>query len=275
MEADVNLFDLTGRVAVVTGGSGTLGSAMAKGLLDAGASVCIVGRDGDKAAHVAASLSGDGARVMAVAADVTDRDAVQRAADAVLQQWGRMDILVNAAGGNRPDATTSPKQSFFDLPVEAIRATIDLNLIGTLLPCQIFGRAMASAQKGSIINISSMAVPRALTRVVGYSAGKAGMENFTRWLAIYIAREVSPAVRVNAIAPGFFLADQNRAMLVDQATGALTPRGRSIIDHTPMGRFGDPADLIGALLWLASDASSFVTGIVAVVDGGFSAFSGV
>lgn len=271
----MNLFDLTGRVAVVTGGSGTLGSAMAKGLLDAGASVCIIGRDGDKAAHVAASLSGDGARAMAVAADVTDRDAVQRAADAVLQQWGRMDILVNAAGGNRPDATTNPKQSFFDLPVEAIRATIDLNLIGTLLPCQIFGRAMASAQKGSIINISSMAVPRALTRVVGYSAGKAGMENFTRWLAIYMAREVSPGVRVNAIAPGFFLADQNRAMLVDQATGALTPRGRSIIDHTPMGRFGDPADLIGALLWLASDASSFATGIVVAVDGGFSAFSGV
>jgi NAD(P)-dependent dehydrogenase (short-subunit alcohol dehydrogenase family) len=159
--------------------------------------------------------------------------------------------------------------------MDALRATIDLNLIGTLLPSQIFGRAMATAKKGSIINISSMAVPRALTRVVGYSAGKAGMENFTRWLAIYMAREVSPAIRVNAIAPGFFLADQNRAMLVDQTTGALTPRGQSIIDHTPMGRFGDAADLIGVLLWLASDASSFVTGIVAAVDGGFSAFSGV
>ncbi len=271
----MNLFDLSGRVAVVTGGSGTLGGAMAKGLLDAGANVCVIGRDGDKAARMAASLSPDGARAMAVAADVVDRDAVQRAADAVLRRWGRVDVLVNAAGGNRPDATTNPNQSFFDLPMEAIRATVDLNLIGTLLPSQVFGRAMAAAKQGSIINISSMAVPRALTRVVGYSAGKAGMENFTRWLAIYMAREVSPAVRVNAIAPGFFLADQNRAMLVDQATGALTPRGQSIIDHTPMGRFGHPADLTGALLWLASDASSFVTGIVVAIDGGFSAFSGV
>lgn len=271
----MNLFDLSGRVAVVTGGSGTLGSNMAQGLLDAGARVCIIARDGDKAARVAAALSPDPARVMSAPADVTDEDAVRRAADAVLQAWGRVDVLVNAAGGNRPDATTGPQRSFFDLPMEALRATVDLNLIGTLLPSQIFGRAMAAAQKGSIINISSMSVPRALTRVVGYSAGKAGMENFTRWLAVYMAREVSPAIRVNAIAPGFFLADQNRAMLVDTATGALTPRGQAIIAHTPMGRFGDPPDLTGALLWLASDASSFVTGIVVPVDGGFSAFSGV
>ncbi len=271
----MNLFDLTERVAVLTGGSGTLGSAMAKGLLEAGARVCIVGRNLDKAAQVARWLSADGARTMALAADVVDREAVQRVADAVLERWGRVDVLVNAAGGNRPDATTNPNQSFFDLPAEAIRTTIDLNLLGTVLPSQIFGRAMAAAKKGSIINISSMAVPRALTRVVGYSAGKAGMENFTRWLAVYMAREVSPAVRVNAIAPGFFLADQNRAMLVDQTTGVLTPRGRSIIDHTPMGRFGEPVDLIGALLWLASDAAAFVTGVVVPVDGGFSAFSGV
>ena len=275
MEAYVNLFDLTGRVAVVTGGSGTLGAGMAKGLLDAGASVCIIGRDEAKAAQVASSLSPDHERTMAVSADMTDRQAVERATDAVLKRWGRVDILVNAAGGNRPDATTNPKQSFFDLPVEALRACIDLNLIGTLLPSQMFGRVMADAKKGSIINISSMSVPRALTRVVGYSAGKAGMENFTRWLAIYMAKEVSPDVRVNAIAPGFFLAEQNRAMLVDQTSGKPTPRGQSIIDHTPMGRFGDAVDLTGALLWLASDASSFVTGIVVPVDGGFSAFSGV
>ncbi|MGQ9814322.1 MAG: SDR family oxidoreductase [Candidatus Roseilinea sp.] len=271
----MSLFDLTGRVAVVTGGSGTLGGAMAKGLLDAGASICIVGRDGDKAARVAVSLSADPARAMAVSADVVDADAVQRAADAVLARWGRVDVLVNAAGGNRPDAITNADRSFFDLPLEAVRATIDLNMIGTLLPCQVFGRAMAERQKGSIINISSMAVSRALTRVVAYSASKAAMENFTRWLAVYMAREVSPAVRVNAIAPGFFVADQNRALLIDQATGALTSRGQAIIAHTPMGRFGEPADLIGALLWLASDAATFVTGIVVAVDGGFSAFSGV
>ncbi|MCS7061358.1 MAG: SDR family oxidoreductase [Anaerolineae bacterium] len=271
----MNLFDLTGRVAVVIGGSGTLGAAMAHGLLDAGACVCILGRDLRKASRVAGSLSPDPARVMAVSADVTVPVLVEQAADAVIRRWGRVDILVNAAGGNRPDATTDAARSFFDLPFDSIRAAIDLNLMGTLLPCQVFGRLMAQAKYGSIITISSMAVPRALTRVVGYSAGKAGMENFTRWLAVYMAREVSPALRVNAIAPGFFLADQNRAMLVDPATGSLTSRGQAIIEHTPMRRFGEPADLIGALLWLASDASAFVTGIVVPVDGGFSAFSGV
>jgi len=269
-----NMFDLTGRVAVVTGGSGTLGGVMAKGLCEAGARVCVIGRDGEKAEKAARGIGGQDSAI-AVAADVTDLVSVEKAADQVLERWGRVDILVNAAGGNRPDATTNPSSSFFDLSPEAIRAAIDLNLMGTLLPSQVFGRVMARAKTGSIINISSMASMRPLTRVVAYSAGKAGMENFTRWLAVYLAREVSPRIRVNAIAPGFFLADQNRAMLVDVATGNLTARGQAIMDHTPMARFGEPGDLVGALLWLASDASAFVTGVVVPVDGGFSSFWGV
>ncbi len=272
---DSELFDLTGRVAVLTGGSGTLGSLMARALLQTGARVCLIGRDLVKAENAARALSPDAGRAMAIAADVTDRAAVEAACAAVLSAWQRVDILVNAAGGNRPDATTGPQRAFFDLSGDAVRAAVDLNLMGTVLPSQVFGRAMAAAGAGSIINISSMAVPRALTRVVAYSAGKAAMENFTRWLAVYMAREVSPGVRVNALAPGFFLAEQNRAMLTDLATGELTPRGRAIVDHTPMGRFGDPAELSGALLFLASDASRFVTGIVLAVDGGFSAWSGV
>jgi NAD(P)-dependent dehydrogenase (short-subunit alcohol dehydrogenase family) len=270
-----DLFDLSGRVAVLTGGSGTLGSLMARTLLDAGARVCLIGRDLAKARSAAQALSADETRAMAIAADVTERAAMEAACQTVLSAWQRVDILVNAAGGNRPDATAGPQRSFFDLDAGAMRAVIDLNLMGTILPSQVFGRAMAEARSGSIINISSMAVPRALTRVAGYSAGKAGMENFTRWLAVTMAREVSPAVRVNALAPGFFLAEQNRAMLTDLATGELTPRGRAIVDHTPMGRFGDPAELAGALLFLSSDASRFVTGIVLAVDGGFSAWSGV
>lgn len=270
-----DLFALQDRVAIVTGGSGVLGRAMAQGLLEAGARVCILGRDPARAQAVAESLSPGLERTLGLSADVTQRAALEAAAEAVLHRWGRIDILVNAAGGNRLEATTSPTQPFFDLPPEALRAAVDLNLFGTILPCQVFGRAMAEARSGSIINISSMAAIRPLTRVVAYAAAKAAVDNFTRWLAVYMAQEFSPAIRVNAIAPGFFLGEQNRALLIDQTTGELTPRGRAIIDHTPMRRFGDPADLVGTVVWLASPASAFVTGIVVPVDGGFSAFSGV
>jgi NAD(P)-dependent dehydrogenase (short-subunit alcohol dehydrogenase family) len=269
------LFDLAGKVAVITGGSGTLGTEMAKGLANAGAQVAIIGRDQAKAQRVAASLSADQDKVFGLSADVTKGDDVQRACEAVLSRWGKVDILVNAAGGNRPDATTNPNQPFFDLSPEAMRATFDLNLIGTILPSQEFGRSMAKVKRGAIINISSMAASRPLTRVISYAAAKAAIDNFTKWLAVYMAKEYSPDIRVNALAPGFFLADQNRAMLTDVSTGKLTARGQAIIDHTPMNRFGDATDLIGTLVWLASDASAFVTGIVVPVDGGFSAFSGV
>ena len=270
-----DLFALQDRVAIVTGGSGALGRAMAQGLLEAGARVCILGRDLARAQAVAESLSPGQERTLALSADVTQRAALETAAEAVLRRWERIDILVNAAGGNRPEATTSPTQPFFDLPPEALRAAVDLNLFGTILPCQVFGRAMAQTRSGSIINISSMAAIRPLTRVVAYAAAKAAVDNFTRWLAVYMAQEFAPAIRVNAIAPGFFLGEQNRTLLIDQATGELTPRGRAIIDHTPMRRFGEPADLVGTVVWLASPASAFVTGIVVPVDGGFSAFSGV
>lgn len=269
------LFDLSGKVAVITGGSGTLGTGMAKGLADAGAQVAIIGRDLAKAQRVAASLSADSDKAFGLSADVTQGDEVQRACEAVLSRWGKVDILVNAAGGNRADATTNPNQPFFDLSPEAMRTVFDLNLTGTILPSQIFGRSMVNAKRGTIINISSMAASRPLTRVISYAAAKAAIDNFTKWLAVHMAREYSPDIRVNAMAPGFFLAEQNRAMLTDIATGKLSARGQAIIDHTPMNRFGDAADLIGTLVWLASDASAFVTGIVVPVDGGFSAFSGV
>ncbi|MCL5998766.1 MAG: SDR family NAD(P)-dependent oxidoreductase [Chloroflexi bacterium] len=269
------MFSLAGKVAVVTGGSGTLGTGMSKGLLDAGARVCIIGRDLAKAQRAAQAITSDTDKVLALSADVTRPEEVQRAADMLISRWERVDILVNAAGGNRPDATTSPKQSFFDLNLEAMRATFDLNLTGTIVPSQIFGRSMVRAKRGSIVNISSMAAVRPLTRVVSYAAAKASVDNFTRWLAVHMAKEYSPDIRVNAMAPGFFLAEQNRAMLVDVSSGELTPRGKSIIDHTPMNRFGHASDLVGTLVWLASDASAFVTGIVVPVDGGFSAFNGV
>ena len=272
---DSRLFDLRERTAIVTGGSGVLGRAMAKGLVNAGAQVCLIGRDQNKAEQVARELASDGAPVLAFSADVTQRAALERAAEQILAQWKRIDILVNAAGGNRPEATVSTHQTFFDLPREALDASLDSNLLGTILPCQVFGKALADVRAGSIINISSMAASRPLTRVVAYAAAKAAVENFTRWLAVYMAREFSPQIRVNAIAPGFFLGEQNRAMLVDATTAELTPRGRTIIEHTPAGRFGEPADLVGTLLWLASPASAFVTGIVVPVDGGFSAYSGV
>jgi NAD(P)-dependent dehydrogenase (short-subunit alcohol dehydrogenase family) len=269
-------FDLAGKVAVVTGGTGALGMAMCKGLASAGATVVIVARTLQTAADLADRIHADGGSAAAVPCDVLNREQVTQAAARVNELYGRADILVNAAGGNKPEATAIPGQrSFFDLPAEAMAWVFDLNLMGTLLPSQVFGAAMAAQKAGVIINISSMASFTPLTRVVAYGAAKAAVNNFTQWLAVYMAREHSPHIRVNAIAPGFFLGDQNRFLLIDKDSGELTPRGRQILDHTPMGRFGEPDDLIGALLWLASDASRFVTGVVVPVDGGFNAYSGV
>ena len=271
---DNNLFSLEGQVAVITGGTGVLGGAMARGLAQAGARVGVLGRRREQAEAVVTDIESLGGVGMALPADVLDRQQLEAARDAVLSQWGRLDILVNAAGGNMPSATLPPGQSFFSLPVEGMQPVIALNLNGTLLPIQVFGQAMGQAQKGCIVNISSMAAQRALTRVVGYGVAKAAVDNATRWLAVELARSFGGGIRVNAIAPGFFIGDQNRSLLLNE-DGTLTARGQTIIDHTPAGRFGEPDELISTLIWLCSPGASFVNGIVVPVDGGFSAFSGV
>ena len=268
------LFDLTGRVAIVTGGSGTLGSLMARGLAAAGAQVAVNARNEARIHEVVAAISADGGAAMAAPGSVLESSDLERIRDAVLERWGRLDILVNGAGGNVQAATLPPGADFYDLPVDAFRQVFDLNLIGTLLPTQVFGRAMAAAGQGVIVNVSSLAADRPLTRVVGYAAAKAAVDNLTKYLSTELTRRYGEGLRVNALAPGFFLADQNRALLTNP-DGSLTDRGRTIIEHTPMGRFGEPDELVGTLLWLCSDASRFVTGIVVPVDGGFSAFSGV
>jgi NAD(P)-dependent dehydrogenase (short-subunit alcohol dehydrogenase family) len=186
-----------------------------------------------------------------------------------------VDTLVNGAGGNHPDATTGPDRPFFDLPIEAFGKTLDLNILGTVLPCQVFGKPMAGKNSGVILNVASMNAYRPLTKIPAYSAAKSGVKNFTEWLAVHMCQEYSPGIRVNGIAPGFLLTKQNRFLLVDEKTGDMTPRGQSIINHTPMGRYGDADDLYGTVTWLLSDASKFITGITVPIDGGFSAFSGV
>jgi NAD(P)-dependent dehydrogenase (short-subunit alcohol dehydrogenase family) len=246
-------------VAIVTGGTGTLGSAMADGLAAAGAHVAVLARRPPEAG---------GSERLGLAADVLRRDELIAARARVVEQWGAVDILVNAAGGNVAGATLDPGASVFDLPEEAFRNVVDLNLLGTLLPTQVFGAAMERG--GTIVNISSMAATSAITRVVGYSAAKAAVENLTRWLAV----ELAPAVTVNAIAPGFFVGEQNRRLLLDE-DGGLTDRGAAIVARTPAGRFGDAEELIGTLVWLCGPGARFVTGATIPVDGGFSAFSGV
>lgn len=268
------LFDLSGKTAVVTGGSGVLGSAMARGLAAAGARVGILGRRLDRAQQVVAEIERSGGEALPLAADVLDVKALARSRDEVVRRWGGVDILINAAGGNRPEAVVADDGSVFEIPLEAWRSVVDLNFLGTLLPIEAFGAAMAAAGQGSIVNISSMASQRVLTRVPAYSAAKAAVENLTRWLAVELARKHGAGLRVNAIAPGFFIAEQNRRMLVNDDR-SLTQRGRRIIEHTPAARFGEPDDLIGTVIWLCGPGSRFVTGTVIPVDGGFSAFSGV
>jgi NAD(P)-dependent dehydrogenase (short-subunit alcohol dehydrogenase family) len=269
-------FDLTGRVAVVTGGSGAVGSALVCALAAAGAAVGVLARRADRVADTVAAV---GASAFALSADVLDRSQLQRARDEVLERHGRIDVLVNAAGGNVPEATLDEGRTFFDLPADALRKVVDLNLFGTVIPCQVFGGAMvprdaSDEESRSIVNVSSMAAQRALTRVAGYGFAKAAVDNFTRWLAVDCARNFGDRLRVNAIAPGFFVGDQNRALLLDDG-GDLTARGRTIVERTPAGRFGESDDLVTTLLWLCSPASRFVNGVVVPVDGGFSAFSGV
>ncbi|MFN8445605.1 MAG: SDR family oxidoreductase [Caldilineaceae bacterium] len=268
------LFSLQDRVAIVTGSTGVLGGAMAHGLAAAGAKVAIMGRRADRAAEVADAINANGGTAIPLPADVLDRAQLDTARDQLMQQWGRIDILVNAAGGNSPDATVFGNITFFNVERAAIDNMLNLNLMGSILPSQVFGEVMAKAGKGCILNVSSMATVRTLTRVLGYGVAKAAIDNFTRWLSLEMAFKYGEGIRVNAVAPGFFIGEQNRNFLLNP-DGSLTARGQKIIDHTPMKRFGEADELVGTALWLCSDASQFVTGIVVPVDGGFSTFSGV
>ena len=268
------MYDFRGRTVVVTGGTGVLGRVMVEALVGCGAGVALLARNRAKADALVSELKGPG-RAVVFNGDATRREDLGRAAREVAEEFGRVDCLLNGAGGNHPRATTSAELSFFDIPEEALRFVFDLNLLGTILPSQVFGRLMAERGEGVVLNVSSMSAFRPMTRVLTYSAAKAGVNNFTHWLAVHLATEYAPRIRANAIAPGFFLTEQNRFLLTDRESGELTARGQSIIAHTPMGRFGEPDDLLGAVLWLLSPASAFVTGVVVPVDGGFSAFSGV
>lgn len=274
-KAWMKMYDFAGKSVAITGGAGILGSDIAGALASCGAQVAII--DVDAAAGKAAveRMGELGKNVAAFQCDVLNKDSVTKVAEDVIARFGKIDCLVNGAGGNKPQATTSPDLKFFDLPADALRWVFDLNILGTILPSQAFGKAMAAQGFGTVLNISSMNAFRPLTRIPAYSAAKAAVSNFTQWLAVHIAQEYSPNIRVNAIAPGFFLTNQNRFLLLDKETGGLTARGNSIIAHTPMARFGESRDLFGSVLWLLSPASEFVTGVVIPIDGGFSAYSGV
>jgi NAD(P)-dependent dehydrogenase (short-subunit alcohol dehydrogenase family) len=269
------LFGLAGKVAVITGGGGVLCSAMSKALARLGVKVAVLDLREEAAQKVVDAIVAAGGEAMAIQTDVLSRESLEQACARVLEKFGKVDILINGAGGNNPRATTSEEVSFFDLPLDAIKWVLDLNLIGTLLSCQVFGRIMAERGEGVILNIASMNAFRPLTRIPAYSAAKAAVTNFTQWLAVHMSQNYSPNIRVNAIAPGFLLTEQNRFLLTDERTGELTPRGKAIIEHTPMGRFQAPEDLLSTVIWLLSPGARLVHGTVIPIDGGFSAFSGV
>lgn len=267
-------FNLTDKVAVITGGYGILGFEMAKGLASAGAKVCILGRNETKVDQAVQKLKDLGYQALGLVADVLDEDLLKKAYQKVINQWQRVDILLNVAGGNMKGATITPDQTFFDLSIEDLSKVTDLNFTGTVLPTMVFAKSMSERRQGTIINISSMAAQAAITRVMGYSAAKAAVDNFTKWLAVEMAKKYGDGIRVNAIAPGFFIGEQNRRLLLNE-DGSLTQRGQTIIQETPMARFGEAEELIGCVVFLASQASKFITGTIIPVDGGFSAFSGV
>jgi NAD(P)-dependent dehydrogenase (short-subunit alcohol dehydrogenase family) len=266
-------FDIAGRTAVVTGGTGILGGAIARHLAQAGVRVAVLGRTRETVEHMVGELREQGGTAMALVADVLDAEALRAAREALLTEWARVDILVNAAGGNVARARTDTTP-VFDVPLEAYHQVIDLNLHGSVVPSIVFGESMARERYGCIINISSMAATQALSGVPGYSIAKAGIDIFTRWMAMEMARKYGDGIRVNAIAPGFFITHQNRAVLVN-ADGSYTERAQNVVRKTPMGRFGEPNEITGCVHWLCSDAASFVTGTVIPIDGGFSSFSGI
>ena len=272
-----SFYDFTDHIILVTGGAGVLGLEIIRTLVACNASVAVLSRNQERAAKAVAEITkgvNSKGRALCIPGDVLAMDTLQQANQTIQAEFGNVDILINAAGGNHPSATTSVDLSFFDLPFDALRQVSELNLLGTILPCQAFGRSMAERGEGVILNISSMNALRPLTRIPAYSAAKSAVTNFTQWLAVHMAQNYSPRIRVNAIAPGFFIGEQNRRLLLNEDS-TLTVRGQKILAHTPMNRFGTPEDLLGAVMWLISPAAAFVTGIVLPIDGGFSAFSGV
>jgi NAD(P)-dependent dehydrogenase (short-subunit alcohol dehydrogenase family) len=271
----MDAYQIQGKTAVITGGGGVLCSAMAAALAQAGVKVALLDLHLKCAQSVCERINQNGGEAIALACDVLDKGSLELAAEIVEKAFGPADILINGAGGNNKMATTSPDLSFFDLPPEASQWVFNLNFIGTLLPSQVFGKMMVDKGQGNILNISSMNAFRPLTRIPAYSAAKSAVSNFTQWLAVHLAMEYSSDIRVNALAPGFFLTEQNRFLLTNPVSGSLTARGKTIIEHTPMARFGLPEDLLGTMFFLISPASAFITGVVIPIDGGFSAYCGV
>lgn len=269
-----DLFSCAGKTAVITGGSGVLGFAMAQALGRAGAKIALIARDEEKLNEKTEELIKLGLSATHIAASVTSKEELLKAKDKVNQDLGSVDILVNSAGGNMPGATISPDQNFFDLDIDAYRKVVDLNLTGSVLPSLVFGKDMAETGKGSIVNISSMTASKPISRVLGYGNSKAAIDNFTKWLSTELIAKYGEGIRVNAIAPGFFLTEQNRTLLT-HPDGSYTDRAESILANTPFNRFGKPEELGGTLVWLCSNASSFVTGVVIPVDGGFSSYGGL
>lgn len=268
------MFDIKGKVAVITGGYGVLGASMARCLASRGVHVVIVGRKPEKGVVLVEELSATGSEALFCKADVLDREALVAAREEIVAKWGHLDILINAAGGNMPGATIMPDQSFLNIDFSAFNGVVNLNLMGTVIPTVVFGEQMAKQQTGSIINISSMTAQSVVTRVVGYSASKAAIDNFTKWMAVEMAKKVGEGVRVNAIAPGFFITEQNRSLMTNP-DGSLSDRAKDVVRATPFGRLGEAEELHGAVVFYASDASKFVTGTILPVDGGFNVFSGV
>ncbi|MCD6520224.1 MAG: SDR family oxidoreductase [Anaerolineae bacterium] len=269
------LFTVKDQVIVITGGGGILCGTMARGLAKAGAKIAVLDISLEAAQKVVDDITQAGGEAIALYADVLSKETLEKCATQVLEKFGTVDVLINGAGGNKKEATTTPELRFFDLPEDAFQWVFNLNFIGVLLPTQVFGRYMAEKGKGIILNIASINAIRPLTNIPAYSAAKAAVKNFTEWLAVHMSQNYSTQIRVNAIAPGFFLTNQNRFLLIDEKTGEMTPRGKTIIDHTPMGRYGDPEELMSTVIWLLSPGAKFVHGTTVIVDGGFAAFSGV
>lgn len=268
------MFDIERKVILITGGTGVLGKAIVKALVYANAEVVVLGRNKTKLDKISSEFQNEGFHLHALSADVTDKESLQKAYSEFKEKFDHLDVLINAAGGNRSGATIMPDQTILDLSEEDLRDVMDLNYLGTILPTQVFLPLMVNQKKGNIINVSSMAAQIPLTRVMGYASSKAAVDNYTKWMAVELASKYGDKFRVNAIAPGFFLTEQNKELLTDQ-NGTLTQRGSTIVNQTPFKRFGKPDEIVGTVIWLCSDASSFITGAIINIDGGFSAFSGV
>ncbi|MDF4202317.1 SDR family oxidoreductase [Maribacter sp. SA7] len=271
----MNLFDIENKVILITGGGGVLGGEMANYLLSKGANIVILDYKEEIVNEAVENLKKVKNTVTGFVCNALDEESLKKVADKIIDQHGKIDILINAAGGNMPGATIGVDQTIFDVNIDHFKKVVDLNLFGSILPALVFGKEMVKHKKGVIINISSMTAQSAITRVVGYSASKAAIDNFTKWLSVELATKFGEGLRVNAIAPGFFIGNQNRNLLIDKETGKFTDRGKTIIKNTPMKRFGETDELNGTIHYLCADASKFVTGVVLPIDGGFSAFSGV